>query len=69
MYFCKSKKHVWSNKEDAEKCCNGYKRVLVVRNINDEALPEDAKAVKIDPETGMQWGRIWVKEEAAEHSF
>lgn len=33
-YECKTKRHVWFNREDAEKCCNGYKRILVVDSPN-----------------------------------
>lgn len=28
-YKCKSGMHAWFFKEDAEKCCNGYRRVQV----------------------------------------
>jgi hypothetical protein len=27
---CKSGKHEWTRKEDAEKCCNGYERLVGV---------------------------------------
>jgi hypothetical protein len=29
MPYCKTRKHFWTTQEDAEKCCNGFKRVLV----------------------------------------
>lgn len=27
---CTSGRHEWTNPEDAEKCCEGFKRVLVI---------------------------------------
>jgi len=62
MYFCKSRKHVWRNKCDAEKCCNGYRRIFVI----GENIPTDASNIKIDKETGLKSGRIWVKIEKEE---
>lgn len=29
-YKCKSGRHAWLNRGDADKCCNGYRRVLVL---------------------------------------
>jgi len=29
---CRSGNHAWLFKEDAEKCCNGFRRVLVLNN-------------------------------------
>ncbi|MCB0297001.1 MAG: hypothetical protein KDI38_08500 [Calditrichaeota bacterium] len=57
MHFCKSKKHVWSSKKDAEKCCNGYERVMV---FGDD-IPPNAKNVQINSDTGIKFSRIWVK--------
>ncbi len=31
-FVCKSEKHHWLNQSDADKCCNGYKRCLLVVN-------------------------------------
>ncbi|RMG38129.1 MAG: hypothetical protein D6732_05535 [Methanobacteriota archaeon] len=69
MYLCKSKKHVWSSKEDAEKCCNGFKRITIVRKQGEENLPHGARMIRIDPETGMQVCRIWVPETTPELQF
>jgi hypothetical protein len=33
---CKSGQHTWIFKEDAEKCCNGFRRILV---FNDPKKP------------------------------
>lgn len=30
MPHCKSGRHYWLNKDDAEKCCNGFRRCLDV---------------------------------------
>jgi len=62
MHFCKSKKHVWRHKIDAEKCCNGYRRIFVIGNN----VPEDATNIKIDKQTGLKSGRIWIKVEKEE---
>ena len=48
MYFCKSKRHVWTELEDAKKCCNGHKRVVVFGND----VPADAKNIRRDERTG-----------------
>lgn len=29
MFKCASGKHFWTSQGDAEKCCNGYRRILV----------------------------------------
>jgi len=35
MYRCKSGRHVWFNKEDADKCCDpNYVRILNVQTVN-----------------------------------
>lgn len=31
---CKTGQHEWLLEKDAEKCCNGYKRVLSIGNIS-----------------------------------
>jgi hypothetical protein len=35
MVKCKSGRHEWLFEEDAQKCCNGYRRVLVIGNIKE----------------------------------
>ena len=59
MHFCKTKRHVWLQKEDAMKCCNGYKRELVM----GDQIPEDAANVQVEEDTGVRFCRIWVKVE------
>ena len=49
--FCKSGKHFWTNPADAEKCCNGYKRVLVLGGGDNQ---QEAG--------GIMCGRAWVAE-------
>ena len=58
MVKCKSGNHEWLFKEDAEKCCNGYRRVCVMggdlsecNNFGDSPLPG-----------GIHYGYKWVKE-------
>ena len=29
-YICKSGKHYWTSKADADRCCNGWHRELIV---------------------------------------
>lgn len=31
--LCKSGKHEWLSPQDAEKCCNGYRRELEIKTI------------------------------------
>lgn len=59
MYFCRTKNHVWSQKADAEKCCNGYKRVMVF----GDNIPADAKNVQVNEKTGVRFSRVWVKDD------
>lgn len=59
MFLCRTKKHVWRKQQDAEKCCNGYRRKLV---FGDD-IPSDHAEVYVESETGMRFTRIWVEEE------
>ena len=63
MYFCKSKKHVWKSKDDAQKCCNGYQRAVVFGN----EIPSETNHIKVDAESGIRYARIWVKAVEAEN--
>jgi hypothetical protein len=65
MYFCKSRNHVWSKKEDAEKCCNGYVRIPVF----GKEIPADAKNVQVDEKTGVRYAKVWVKVNEESESF
>ena len=49
MHLCKSGKHRWTNQDDAEKCCNGYRRVLVIGGGTNQ-----------QPAGGVMCGRRWV---------
>jgi hypothetical protein len=57
MVKCKSGNHEWFFKEDAEKCCNGYRRVLVIgdtrecNGIGKEPLPGGSRY-------GYKWEHI-----------
>ena len=56
---CRSGQHAWIFREDAEKCCNGFRRVLVIgnavivmkdcNNVGSEHLPG-----------GVMYGYKWV---------
>ena len=59
MYFCKSKTHVWKNKTDAKKCCNGWERMIVF----GEKVPADAENIKLDENSGVKYCKIWIKED------
>lgn len=50
MYQCKSGRHYWLNPEDADKCCNGFSRVLI---IGAGANPQITDGVIV--------GRGWIK--------
>lgn len=50
MRQCVSGKHWWTRKADAEKCCNGYTRILVLGGGDNSQVVE-----------GVVCGRAWVK--------
>jgi len=51
MPYCKSGKHFWVSAKDAQKCCNGYKRVI--------RIPADASCDAVNADNV---GYTWVKE-------
>jgi hypothetical protein len=57
MPMCKSGNHNWLFQEDADKCCNGFRRVLMIGNIKGcdrigrESLPNNIKY-------GYKWEKI-----------
>lgn len=53
MFNCKSKKHWWLDKTDADQCCNGYRRVLLVGDIP----PGATNIILVE---GIPCGRTWV---------
>lgn len=50
MHKCKSGKHVWTTQADADKCCNGYVRVLV---LGGGANQQECG--------GVSCGRAWIQ--------
>jgi len=58
MHKCKSGRHAWLNKSDAEKCCNGWTRILVLNTPSAANQAYDAKAQ-------TSYGRAWIKTEHA----
>jgi len=57
---CKSGNHTWLFKEDAEKCCNGFRRVLVIGNV--DIAPKDCDRVCHEPlPGGVMYGYRWVQ--------
>lgn len=55
--FCKSGKHFWSRAEDASRCCNGYKRILVLGDIR-EAETVGHGALPGPTLYGFQWMKV-----------
>lgn len=49
--LCKSGRHFWLNPADADKCCNGYRRILVLGGGDNQ---QEAG--------GVMCGRAWVAE-------
>jgi len=60
MYQCKSGRHWWLHADDAAKCCNGYKRILIVPQPG-EHLPADAR--NIQHVAGTLTGHVWMSEQ------
>lgn len=50
MHTCKSGRHVWFNKDDADKCCNGYTRILVIGGGSNQQIVGS-----------IRMGRAWIK--------
>ncbi len=61
MNFCKSGKHCWTDKSDAEKCCNGWTRILV---ISPPDKLNDCSNIQYEESTGVLYGRKWVKDDS-----
>ncbi|MBU4220819.1 MAG: hypothetical protein KKA10_04225 [Euryarchaeota archaeon] len=56
---CKSGNHTWLFKEDADKCCNGFRRVLAIGNVG--IAPKDCDRVCHEPlPGGGRYGYKWV---------
>lgn len=65
MNTCKSGRHTWTAKEDADKCCNGWHRELRVATVTlGETLPPDAQRVR--HESGAAVGYVWVRDAGEE---
>lgn len=60
MARCRSGHHEWLRPEDAEKCCNGYRRALIIGDVSrcttlgSTPLPG-----------GVRYGYRWVRESQA----
>lgn len=59
MYSCKTNRHWWTEKADAEKCCNGWVRILLVGR---DAL--DRSETPLIQESGTVYGRAWSRQSA-----
>jgi len=57
MARCKSGQHEWLDPADAAKCCNGWRRVLLVGNL--------AEAERVVFGDVAPYGFYWAKAEAA----
>ncbi len=53
-YLCKSGLHTWLSKVDAEKCCNGFRRVLIIGSLTGV----DRRGADLLP-GGMPYGYKW----------
>ena len=62
--LCKSGRHVWIDEESAAKCCNGYRRELVIVQQRSDLLEVQSGTLQYEPESEAWFGRRWVKEEA-----
>lgn len=51
MHRCRTKKHSWSSRLDADKCCNGYIRVMVFN-------PDDADRWNERDGYGFAWHKV-----------
>ena len=57
---CKSGQHTWLFREDAEKCCNGFRRVLVIGKAG--MVMKDCNNVGSEPlPGGVMYGYKWVQ--------
>ncbi len=60
MPKCKSGIHNWLFLEDAEKCCNGFRRVLLIGNVG--IAPKECDVVVTDMlPGGVIYGYKWEK--------
>lgn len=59
MYQCTSGKHWWTEKDDADRCCDPAWRRDLVWASPDKPLPADTASLG---RVGNQlYGRVWVK--------
>lgn len=60
MPKCKSGNHNWLFPEDADKCCNGYRRILLIGNVG--ISPKGCDVVITDMLSGgVKYGYKWKK--------
>jgi hypothetical protein len=55
LHACKTNRHWWTEKLDAEKCCNGWVRVLLVGR---DAYKSETPLVY---DAGTAYGRAWMR--------
>jgi len=60
MPKCKSGIHNWFFPEDAEKCCNGFRRVLLIGNVGIPPKGCDVLITDTLP-GGVKYGYKWEK--------
>lgn len=60
---CASGRHEWIDPASAAKCCNGFRRELVIVRIRADLAGLDS--VQYDEESEAHFGFKWVKEGAA----
>ena len=58
MHQCKTKRHTWLHLADAEKCCNGWKRILVLNPTS-----RHASNIAYDVQACTSYGRAWMRDE------
>lgn len=66
MYRCKSGKHWWTDETDAQKCCNGWTRTLVVLQPGEPA-PEHLESLQVID--GALTGRAWVQDKETQREL
>lgn len=68
MFKCASGKHVWTRQYDAEKCCNGYRRILVPGGGDRQLIVSGVSA-------GFEWVPVvdsynsLIEKEAESHEY
>ena len=62
MVRCKSGLHEWTDEKDAQKCCDGFRRVLMIGDAG--IAPEGCdKMVSDHLPGGVRYGYKWVRDD------